>query len=69
MNTTATCQSSLVRIRFSGRDRIEARRLAFNYWALHRDDLGISLEEFARRCVALGRGETILYVDRKLQAA
>lgn len=69
MNTTANNVAPLVRVRFSGRDRADARRLAFNYWALHRDQLGIPLDEFARRCVALGRGETILYVDRKLEAA
>jgi hypothetical protein len=67
--TTMPCTSSLVRVRFSGRDRTDARRIAFQYWAQHRDELGLSLEEFARRCVALGRGETIVFVDRRLEAA
>lgn len=65
---TTASSHPLVRVRFSGKDRADARRLAFQYWAAHRDQLGISLEDFARRCVALGRGETILYVERALAA-
>ena len=47
---------------FSGKDRIQVRRKALDYWYQHRGELGLNLRSFLDRCLLSGDGRTIIFV-------
>lgn len=61
--------AQLVMQRFSGRTKEDASRLARDYWKRNQQQLGLTFDEYCRRCVPVGRGEVILFVSRDLAPA
>ena len=59
--------AKLVQMRFSGKDRQDALRQVRAHWVEHVQPEGVSWDDFASRCVAVGRGDTIVVVECQLQ--
>jgi hypothetical protein len=61
--------AKLVQMRFSGKDRLDALRRVRAHWVDHVQPTGVTWDDFMARCVAVGRGDTIVVVDCELQRA
>jgi hypothetical protein len=59
--------AKLVQMRFSGKDRHDALRQLRVHWAEHVQPTGVTWDDFMSRCVAVGRGDTIVVVECALQ--
>ena len=51
-------------IEFSGRDGVQARRRALDWWFHHRQTLGLRLLEFFARCRVSDDQRTITFIHR-----
>jgi hypothetical protein len=61
--------SKLVQMRFSGKDRLDALRQVRAHWVAQVQPTGVTWDDFMARCVAVGRGDTIVVVECELQRA
>lgn len=61
--------TKLVQMRFSGKDRHDALRKVRLHWSECVQPTGVTWHEFRARCVAVGRGDTIVVVGCELQRA
>ncbi len=50
-------------LKFTGKNRLEAKRKALRFWFTHRDTLRESMQDFARRCT-LSPDEKIITYQR-----
>ena len=48
-------------LRFIGKNRIDVKKRALDYYLCNREQLGGSMKEFFRRCVIDPSGRTIIY--------
>ncbi|MBW2073019.1 MAG: hypothetical protein JRI89_17460 [Deltaproteobacteria bacterium] len=48
-------------VKIRGKDRIDVKKRALNYYFDNRDILGSSMKEFLRRCTIDPSGKTIIY--------
>ncbi len=60
--------ANLITKRFSGCNRTEATRKARAFWDSEIRPTGVSWQEFTARCIAVGRGETIVFCQRDPRA-
>jgi hypothetical protein len=52
-------------VSFSGRDRVDVKRRALDYWYQNRERLGLSLCRFLLQCKMSGDGRTIVFEDAR----
>lgn len=50
-------------IMFKGRNRLEAKKKAFNYWLANKDNFNVSMKEFLQRCTMASDGKVIFYKE------
>ena len=48
-------------VRIRGRNRIDAKKRALNYYLCNRDALGATMKDFFKRCTIDPSGKTIIY--------
>lgn len=48
-------------VKIRGKDRIDAKKRALNYYVSNREQLGGSMKEFLKRCTIDPSGKTIIY--------
>lgn len=48
-------------LKFTGRNRLEAKRKALRFWQSHLDLLNVSMQDFAKHCTLSLDGKVITY--------
>ena len=56
-----TLQATGRTLKFTGRNRLEAKRKALRFWYTHQDVLHESMQDFAKRCTLSADQKVITY--------
>jgi len=50
-------------IMFKGKNRVDAKKKAFNYWLTNRESFNVSMKEFLGKCTLAPDGKAIFYKE------